>query len=1549
MKQSLKRGLVMLAAFAGVVCPFAVHATDYTYSNVDSDSLAVKSDGKFGTTSFSFQLSNPSANAATADFPASGYVQLTSISIGARSDNDLQSVTTATLTNNKTSESYAATVTYSSGNDFTAVAPTSWSRKEVKITFGTDGVLVDTTATYTLTFTAKLGYSVVTTVASNTQTADWKPAMRIYGRTPSGSMEMPSSLIPSSGGMALPSTVTVADATGMAFANGSVTVGNGGISAALSSALSYHTVMVKVSNIPSSSCRLIAWLTGQYQSKDIENFSYYDGSNFCQSYILGGTKQGDYNTGNNRSWTRDASEHWVAASYARKDSESGCSQTSGGTRTYFDGAEKVTATGLKWGSNQTSKITIGGTSTNSGNPATGMVIEDVVILSNALTASQIATLTTALNAGWTVNAAGTTLTSSESLHALPGYANVSAIGTVTMASDGTISDLSGLTAVQVGNGATLDLSANTGLTQVIVLSGGELTIGKQRPGSVVVMTGGILNVSSVPTASECITGYIPTAELSVENSAYLTGTVKLEGETVTPSFEGTTATLTGTIAVAANPTYTGSAWWWDYEFNESSSATIDGYRLTTPNAGNADNVALRLESSNADYTSADETGNRELYFQQTPWRNASFNSMSELTAVMYCAPGNYANTVLVGFGSTTANDQKAIALVTGANPAAGQMKLVLTDGHDGGTGTVTELADLTAVGATTTKHLYAFTMDRITEDATTKTRVRVYLDGKVKAIYKHSGTLTLSNGFQIGSLHGGVAPRAAFNTGLSKYANSGNSGTLDFLRVIDGTLTDAAMSALAEAYPYHSEFGAATRDPVSSAASWVSDDAWTQTIPEREDATQNAPNTNTNVTLSKDGSSDVSVAINLAEDTAYESLTLTKEAGATGSLKLTSAYGNNTTGKLVSAETSVLVDTVIPAGRVQLGVTSIADGVTVTVDPFSVTGNYTIYDTLTGLGFGEIYEDVVISMALLGDGASVALDETNLSDLEDSGFTAELVHNLDNLSYTFKVTREAATADIAVNVTSGGVVTWSTRNIDVPAPESLPNTYAGTVTITSASASPVTVATAFAGGDLTVSSGTVILTGDITTSGTVALNSATTLSGNTVSSALTGSGAVTIDGTVTLADGGSIANTIGGTGTIDGSGRTSAPGAFAFGTWTGTVVLPELAGIAGDTFSFNSYGITGSTVRVNGIGGGWLRSEEVNPTIDIPAGKTLTISAFSPSFNNTFKKLSGAGTFAVTHSAAVDTTAGDWYENYSAYYLIKDVSGFTGSLSTATPGIAIGSSKPGYQTAGGKIMVTGTLTGSCTLDEDVTFASGATLDATAGVPTVAGAVTLGGTLNVEMGDEFTPAAYTGATAQKALSASASGLTADTVLTAATVKADGSAVSNAVVVVKAGGLYAVLKPTVPTSGDDVPEGVTSDVAEAIAKKAAVAGAAEITSYKNVENATDNFSADRAVLFPESLKVSAEGEVSTDRPTFGIKSLTVKAVSSTNYVIIQAEAHNLADGGDIVLAGDLTESSAAATVKEALKLTNGTSEGVTTKWFVLDLPGSTTAYGVKATNE
>ena len=634
-------------------------------------------------------------------------------------------------------------------------------------------------------------------------------------------------------------------------------------------------------------------------------------------------------------------------------------------------------------------------------------------------------------------------------------------------------DMSGYTGSFAVSSGTLEVPSGVSVTSVA--AGAEVMVKTSTaPASLEQAISGGYTLSGSLTIPETVDGtltFVDSSGTTVHNPS--------------SSWENNVRSFTGTAPV--NGTYTGNHWVWDYEFNGVYTSI------------GSDTTAVNPEGSGTAFTAADASGNQELYFQKTPYRGASFSSYTEMTAVMYCAPGNYADRVLVGFGSTTASGNKAISLVTGTNPASGEMKLVLTDGQAANAeDKVKVLANLKAVDATTKKHLYAFVMDRIEEDSVTKTRVRVYMDGKVKAIYKHNGTLALSDGFQIGSIHGGVSP-SGFNTGLTKYPETGNSGTLDFLRVKNAALPDGAMAILANTYPYNSAHGEATRDPVSTETDFVATDVWTQTVPGQEDAAQGAPNADTNVKLSIDGNSAVSVALNLTTDSSYESVTFTKEAGATGSLKLTSAQGNNTSGRLVAAESSVLVDTTVPAGRVKLGTTSIADGVTLTVDPYSTDGNYAILSTLEGLALGDVYEDEIISMGLLGDGASVEFDGTAFDALTDAGFAATFVRNASNQSYTFRVVREsdADAGDISVTADSEGNVAWVTSNFGMPAPATLSSAYTGTVTINAGAYSGVIeIGTDFAGGNIVVASGAVRFIGSITTSGTLTAAAKVTV-GNT--------------------------------------------------------------------------------------------------------------------------------------------------------------------------------------------------------------------------------------------------------------------------------------------------------------------------------------------------------------------------------------------------------------------------------------------------------------------
>ena len=1257
-----------------------VNEEAYRFSNADTDSLATTSDPKYASQTISFKLNDPSASYAVGDFPSSGYVKFSSISIAARGDNTYQDPVTAVLTNDKTGDSYTATVSYSSGNDFytslssdvTDSSKRTWARKEVLLTFNSSyEILMDVTATYTLTFKnssnadASLGYSVV-----NKNSVGWKPVMRIYGRPASGTMVLPSSLIPSSGGASLPSTVTVKDVTGFSFDDDSVTIGNGGIQ--LNYTTQPLTVIMKVENIPSTASSLVGLTLG---GKNAEIVATRTATGFQNGWVS--TSGGNFGNNGGSDWgvsstTSVASgEHWFAFAYASDTDYYG-------SNAYLDGSGVACAAdpnGLRWTGGALTALTIGGSKAaiNNYSDASGMVVKDVQIYTTKLTAAQVAKVTAALNDGWTVDAAGTTLTSSDSLHTLPGFATVSAIGTVTVASDGTL-NLAGLTAIQVGDGATVDVSAATGLTQVIVLSGGELTIGKRRPGSVVVVSGGTLNVAAAaPTVNDIILGYTPTAELSIESSAYLTGTVKLDGEIVTPVVEGTTATLTCTTPVAGDPTYTGSGWWWDYEFT-----------------GNGDNIgsegtALSWDNDRAfknnEYTAADETGNQMLHLPSRPWRDVTGGYPSEFTAVMFCKAGATANGILVAFGSTTWGTCKTITLSTGTNPSAGEMRLVYGNAKSSSTDLVE--GGFTLDNITSANHLYAFTVRTVDN----KSQIAVYADGDLLTTYTADSVIALGPGFQIASGHGGVPD------GLSRLADD-DAATMDFLRVSNVALSETAIKALAAEYRYVSPNGIAERT-LSANATWTDETntSWSQkTLNEDGSSTttaQSAPNSGTVVEVT--ASTDVQVTMDIASEVSYEKLTflgsgaITVKAGGTAPTVTTRTYIN----------TDVIMDV---AAFASLGAITVADGKTLTLVP-SDSGTLA-----TGIGLGVRGTDlsIVTGTVTLGTGAHVVLSPSMVSDFAGYGFTLSLAADASD-RYVYTIARD----DNPVHITkrANGTVVYamypdamSSQSAMFTLPEepaTIPADFAASVTIVNNHASDsLTVATVFAGGTVpvTVSSdySPVVLSGDSTFGGTVTLNGATEISGDaTIAGAVSGSATLTVSGNVTVASTGSIANTIAGDGTI--FFAVLPDSALSFGDWTGTVVLPADQSFDG-TF-FDDYGIVGSTVRLQGTNTGWLHYGTVNATtdrgpiattIEIPEDASLTITGFSPSWANTFDVLKGAGTFAVSLEAAPDHS----YPEVNAYFLLKDVSNFTGSLSATGAGIAIGASKPGYLTDGGKILLT---------------------------------------------------------------------------------------------------------------------------------------------------------------------------------------------------------------------------------------------------------------------
>lgn len=650
---------------------------------------------------------------------------------------------------------------------------------------------------------------------------------------------------------------------------------------------------------------------------------------------------------------------------------------------------------------------------------------------------------TAVN-GITITENGT-LTISEA-RALPTDKTVSGAGALVI--NGTV-DLSGITgaltcALTATENATVTVTEAqlAAFAKVIIPNTATLVVKVDRP------------------MSDHLLGY--TSDITLGANTTIDGSITVNGIAGTGTFSNGTLS----IVAPANPTLTGNAWWWDYEFN--GSATSIG----------SDTGSMTLESTNQkSYTDAVDD-NQELYFQQTPWRNATFTTVDAFTAVMYCQPGDVNNTALVGFGSVGKYaNSVAILLATGADAANGAMKILLVKGKAGGGFDEISLADnLTVPNATKAKHLYAFTFNAQVD----KTVISVYVDGKLKKTTTVHERFHVQDGFQIGSAHGGLKQVDNYhgNISLTKYANSGDSGTIDFLRVTKGILSADAMRALAEAYPYQSKNGTATRTIEAAEAEWVADATWLQEKPSVEAVQQDAPNDGTNVILTANVATEVTVTVNLEEAVTYEAVTVAGNAAVTFK-KGTATFS---------------------AGDITIGTDVTIEYGAIDVDTLIVNGGKTLTFDFTDYDFNSIYASKTLpltGLATLGENATVTVALPTLP----AYLTAECVFDANKSEYALAIT---VTGTLAATI-ENNAITWK---IGETAIDNTPADFTvwATIPMTVVGANTLTLAEALSLNAVTVSGGTLTLAGAGLTVTTLTLDDASVVATPTtlVASAVTG-------------------------------------------------------------------------------------------------------------------------------------------------------------------------------------------------------------------------------------------------------------------------------------------------------------------------------------------------------------------------------------------------------------------------------------------------------------
>ncbi len=407
--------------------------------------------------------------------------------------------------------------------------------------------------------------------------------------------------------------------------------------------------------------------------------------------------------------------------------------------------------------------------------------------------------------------------------------------------------------------------------------------------------------------------------------------IKTDGSYI-PSEEAVAKISQGDIAgvfVWDLPLVDGKYCWIDYEFNgDLKSVGKDA----SPLARDGDNGKyLYGDEPISDFRPVVGTDPQEydaLYAGSHPYRSISWPK--DFACAMYGTLPEVDQSCLFAFGSTTAGTVGGIALMTGKT-ADNQVLLVRWTGTD----KYEVMAEMSVPNAYTTSHLYIFSK--------TGNTIKVYLDGSLWTTYTSETDFAMGSGFQICSVHGGV-----FNTGINRfYPGSFVDGiddprcytcVIDTLRLYNFALGQAAINQLKEEFPYESPAGNFSRR-VDGAEEWVADAAWS-------DGESDYAEPKSGAVLEIEANGESSLAINLAENTVYESITF---EGA-GSLAI--AKADDAQGMVVNGGKTVVGASV----TIKYGAMTISGGPTFIEEAGSLVFDFTDYpfEKLYGNGFIQL-------------------------------------------------------------------------------------------------------------------------------------------------------------------------------------------------------------------------------------------------------------------------------------------------------------------------------------------------------------------------------------------------------------------------------------------------------------------------------------------------------------------------------------------------------------------------------------------------------------------
>ena len=492
-------------------------------------------------------------------------------------------------------------------------------------------------------------------------------------------------------------------------------------------------------------------------------------------------------------------------------------------------------------------------------------------------------------------------------------------------------------------------------------------------------------------------------------------TLKLNGHSDVPYVSG--ATGAGTIQIIAPngdilsetgsyepSSLSGNCTWYEFLFEGDADAT----RLA--NGGTAGEAIRGEDSGTWTFVDVGVTPARQALqiYNKYPWTNTAptFNALETWSASCFAKMPTTEGGVLIGFGTTVGNTPGFIALVRGK----GENKVLLVAGAALGAG-YEILADFTVPNAEEAYHLYSFVR--------TATGVEIYLDGEPWAPYHQP--VSVGNGFQIGSLHGGISH--TYTGELTAYrglslarggSESDKNGMVDMLRIYRYALSSEDIQALAAEYAYISPSGSYARTLATETSEWVATASWANSA----DATAeklDVPPSGAAVTVTTEIAS--TVTMNLSTESIAEALTLQ------GS-DITIVGGENSAKMNVQGLTKVICNAEIDCGVVEMtGPVRVAEGATLTLNVTEslldavingkALGKFT--HPLTGAAEGTI--DVSVPAGETYEGWNVTVEQDGTG------------------AYILTVTRD----NWYVTITEEGSVTWAAGNtpetagsVDVP-------------------------------------------------------------------------------------------------------------------------------------------------------------------------------------------------------------------------------------------------------------------------------------------------------------------------------------------------------------------------------------------------------------------------------------------------------------------------------------------------------------------------------------